>query len=66
VGPKSKRAHFGEHRWFGDLVSKRLRDARQQLFLRIGTSGLADHPLFLGQLVIEQQRIVPDKFRLGR
>ena len=35
------------------------RHARQQLVLRVRVRGVAHHPLLLGQLVVEQQRIVP-------
>src|SRR6266496_3176763 len=36
-----------------------LDDARLQLVLRIGARGVADHALVFGELLVEQERIVP-------
>ena len=60
-----ERAHLAEDRRIRLLVAKRLGHARQELVLRVGVRGVAHHPLFLGQLLVEQQRVVPREFRLG-
>jgi hypothetical protein len=54
-------AHFAEYRRVGALVAERLRDARRELVLRVRARGIAHHPLLFGQLLVEQQRIVPMK-----
>src|SRR5258706_3994452 len=43
-----------------------LADARQQLVLRIGARGIADHTLVFGELLVEHERIVPLKIHRGR
>ncbi len=40
--------------------------ARQQLVLRIGARGVADHALVFGELLVEHERIVPLKIHRGR
>src|SRR5690606_10051325 len=52
-------AHLAEDRRIGGLVAEGLLHARQQLVLRIGLGGVADHALVFGELQVEQQRIVP-------
>jgi hypothetical protein len=47
-------------------VPIRLEDARHQAVLRVLTGGGLDQPLVVGELVFEQERIVPGEFRLGR
>ena len=37
--------------------------ARHQFFLAIGLRGIANHPLFIGELLIEKKGVVP--FELG-
>src|SRR5437667_309868 len=43
----------------GLLFEIGLDDARQQLVLRIGARSVADHALVFGELVVEQERVVP-------
>ncbi len=52
-------AHLVEDLAVGLLFEIGLGDARQQLVLRIGARGVADHALVLGELLVEQERIVP-------
>ena len=44
------------------LVPVRLQHPRHQLVLGIAARGVAHHALFLGQLVLEQERVFPVKF----
>ena len=43
-----------------------LGDARLQLFLGVALGGVADHPLFVAQLVVEIERIRPVERQDGR
>ena len=54
-----QRAHLAEDRGVGMLVLERLDDARRQPVLSIGARGVAHHPLVVGQLVVEQERVRP-------
>ena len=60
---QAERAHFAEDRGIGALVPKCLDDARRELALRVIARGVAHHPFFRRQLLIEQQRIVPFEIR---
>ena len=62
-------AHLVENLAVGLFVEIGVVDARQQLLLRIGARGVADHALVFGQLIVQQQRVVPLELRfciLGR
>jgi len=48
------------------LLQIGLGDARQQLVLRIGARGVADHALVFGELLVEQEWIVPLEIYRGR
>ena len=52
-------AHLVEDLAVGLLFEIGLDDARLQLVLRIGARGVADHALVFGELLVEQERIVP-------
>ncbi|MGY4297708.1 hypothetical protein ACVWXN_005803 [Bradyrhizobium sp. i1.4.4] len=52
-------AHLVEDLAVGLLLEIRLGDARQQLVLGIGARGVAHHALVFGELLVEQERIVP-------
>ena len=52
-------AHLVEDVAVGLLFQIGLGDARQQLVLRIGARGVADHALVFGELLVEHERIVP-------
>jgi hypothetical protein len=47
------------------VVLNRLKDLAQ-LFLRALTRRIANQPLFFGQLLLQQEGIVPSKRRMGR
>src|SRR5690606_2328564 len=47
------------------LVAERFRHAGHQLLLAIFARRAGDHPLILGELLHEQERIVPDELRFG-
>ena len=47
-------------------MAERFGHPRQQFVLRVGVRGVADHPFFLGELQVEEQRIVPLEHGLGR
>ena len=60
-------AHLIEDLAVGLLFEIGLGDARQQLVLRVGARGVADHALVFGELLVEHERIVPlelDRSRL--
>ena len=59
-------AHFAEDRGIGVLVEIGVDHARLKLFLRIGMRGVADHALVFGQLIAEQEGVVPLEAGLGR
>ena len=59
-------AHLVENLAVGLLFQIRLGDARQQLVLRIGARGVADHALVFGELLVEHERIVPLEIHRGR
>ncbi|MEH2548535.1 hypothetical protein V1283_005180 [Bradyrhizobium sp. AZCC 2262] len=52
-------AHLVEDLAVGLLFEIGLDDARQQLVLRVGARGVADHAFVFGELLVEQERIVP-------
>ena len=56
---QSERSHFREHGRVGRLVAKRARNPRQQFFLRVRVRRFTHHPFLLGQLIVEEKRIVP-------
>ena len=56
---QAKLAHLVENLAVGLFFEIGLGDARQQLVLRVGARGVADHALVFGQLLVEQERIVP-------
>ena len=58
-------AHLVEDRAVGLLLAVGLDDARQQLLLRVGARAVADHALVVGELIVEQERVVPPE-RSGR
>src|SRR6185312_4666307 len=59
-------AHLVEDVAVDLLLQIGLDDARQELVLRIGARGVADHALVLGELLVEQEWIVPLEARRGR
>ena len=59
-------AHLVENFAIGLFFEVGLRDARQQLVLRVGARGIADQPLVFGELLVEQERIVPLEARQSR
>ena len=54
-----ERPHLAEDGRIGLLVAERFQDARRELFLRVAPRGIAHHAFLLGQLVFQQQRVVP-------
>ena len=56
-------AHLAEDRRVGLLVAERLEHARRELVLAVGVRGVAHHALVVGELLVEQQRVVPDELR---
>ena len=56
---QARRAHFGEDRGIGLLVEVGAFDSRRQAVLCKGAGRIADHPLVLGQLIVEAEGIVP-------
>ena len=56
---QAKLAHLVEDFAVGLFLKISLGDARQQLVLGIGARGVAHHALVFGELLIEQERIVP-------
>ena len=56
-------AHFIENGPIGLLLAIGLDDARLEFFLRIGARGIADHPLVVGQQVLDEKRILPYELR---
>ncbi len=58
-------AHFAEDLRVGRFFAVGVDDARLQPVLRIGPRGVADHTLVLGQLIFEEERIIPLKLRLA-
>ena len=52
-------AHLVEDVAIDLLFQIGLGDTRQQLVLRIGARGVADHALVFGELLVEHERIVP-------
>src|SRR5262249_33810651 len=56
---QAERAHLMEDLAVSFLLQIGLDHARQQLVLRIGARGVADRALVLGELVLEQKRVVP-------
>jgi len=52
-------AHLVEDLAIGLFLEVSLGDARQELVLRIGARGVADHALIFGELLIKHERIVP-------
>jgi hypothetical protein len=45
-------------------VPEGLQHARRETLLAIGARGVAHHPLVLAQLLLEQERVVPDELGL--
>ena len=56
---QAERAHLAQDFAVEILVEIGFRDARLELFLGIGLRRVADHPLFVGQLVLKVERIGP-------
>ena len=48
------------------LVPVRFQHPRHQLVLAIGVGRIANHPLLIAELIVQQKRIVPLEFRLRR
>ena len=64
-GPQEpERAHLAQDRGIRLLVAESLQDARLQFLLREGARRIAHHALGLGELRLEQQRILPGEFGL--
>ena len=63
---QAEAAHFAQDLAVEILVEIGFGDARLELVLGIGFGGVADHPLFVGQLVIEVERIGPVERQDGR
>ena len=61
-----QRPHLGEDGPVGLLLQIGLDHARAQLVLGVGARRVADRPLLLAELVLQQERIVPDEGRFGR
>src|SRR3979490_2133622 len=62
--PRGTQAYL-EEKVDRDIFHIGLGDARQQLVLRIGARGVADHALVFGELLVEQERIVPLEIHRG-
>ncbi|MCY1292624.1 hypothetical protein D9M70_418590 [compost metagenome] len=58
-------AHLAEDLRIGRFFAIGVDDARLQPVLRIGPRRVADHTFVLGQLIFEQERIIPLKLRLA-
>ena len=58
---KAHLTHFTEDRGVGGFLTKRLDDAGLQLVLGIGAGGVAQHALFVGQLVVQAEGVFPIK-----
>ena len=58
-------AHFAKDRRIGLLMPEGLQHARCQLALAVVGCGFAHHALVFGQLLIQQQRVVPFELRFG-
>src|SRR5205814_7926078 len=56
-------AHLAEDRRIGAFGTERLQHPRRELALGIGVRRLAHHALLLRELLVEEQRIVPDELR---
>jgi hypothetical protein len=56
-------AHLGEDLAVEGLVAVGKEDARHQLVLGIVARGIAHHALLFAELIVEQQRVLPDKTR---
>ena len=52
-------SHFGKDRGVGRFVQIGVLDARGQPLGGKGGRAVADHPLFLGQLILKQKRVGP-------
>ena len=52
-------AHLVEDAALDQLVAIRLEDARHQAFLRVLAGGGPDQPLVVGELLLEEERVVP-------
>ncbi len=63
---QAKFAHLMEDVAVDLLLQIGLANARQQLVLRIGARGVADHALVFGELLVEHERIVPLEIHRGR
>ncbi len=61
---ESERAHLAEDRGIGLLVAESLEHPRRELALSVGARGIAHHAFLLGELRLEQQRIVPGELGL--
>ena len=58
-------AHLAHHFAVEGFVAVPVADARREFFLRVLARGVADHPLFFGQLRFDQQRVVPLEMAAG-
>src|SRR3546814_13022221 len=56
---------LGHDRAVEALVAVGLEDARHQPVLAVGARRIADHALFLAQLLLQQQRVLPHEAGLG-
>ena len=64
---KAHFAHLAEDRRIGVFLAVGMDHAGLQLFLRIGAGRVAQHPLVLGQLVVQAKRIFPvEPVQVGR
>ncbi len=61
---ESERAHLVHDLAVEALLAERALDARHELALRIGARAVAHHALVLGQLLLEEQRVLPVEARL--
>ena len=60
---KTELAHFAHDFTMEDFVAESFLHPRHQFVLTIGPRGIADHPLFLGQFLFEEERIFPVELR---
>ena len=58
-------AHFAKDCRISDAGAEAFDHARQQALLAVGVSRIAHHALVVGELLVEQQRVVPMEMRFG-
>ena len=62
---RSSCAHLAEDRDVGLFVPEHVEHARRQLVLAVGARGIAHHAFFVGQLLVEEERVAPVECDFG-